>query len=94
MGIGIAIVIAMIMWFRINAFIALITAAVAVSLLAFDTNADGSFAGLASDAISRVATSFGGACGNIGIVIGLAGAAVAAMATTEYRVLVLILSSY
>ena len=71
MGIGIAIVIAMIMWFRINAFIALITAAIVVSLLAYDTNADGS-ASLASDAISRVAASFGGACGSIGIVIGLA----------------------
>lgn len=72
MTIGIAIVIVMIMWFRINAFLALITAAVVVSLLAFDRDADGNFAGLASDAILRVAKSFGDACGNIGIVIGLA----------------------
>ena len=72
MSIGIALVIGLIMWFRINAFIALVTAAVVVSLLAFEKDADGNFAGLASDAISRVAASFGGACGNIGIVIGLA----------------------
>lgn len=72
MTIGIALVIALIMWFRVNAFIALITAAVVVSLLAFEKNADGQFVGLASDAISRVAASFGAACGNIGIVIGMA----------------------
>lgn len=71
MAIGIAIVIAMIMWLRINAFIALITAAVVVSLLALDTTPDGGLT-LASDAISRVALSFGSACGSIGIVIGLA----------------------
>lgn len=72
MAVGIAIVIVMIMWFRINAFLALITAAVVVSLLAFERDADGNFVGLASDAILRVAKSFGDACGNIGIVIGLA----------------------
>lgn len=72
MAIGIAIVIGMIMWFRINAFIALITAAIVVSLMAFEQDADGNFVGLASDAILRVAKSFGDACGNIGIVIGLA----------------------
>jgi len=50
MTIGIALVIALIMWFRVNAFIALVTAAVVVSLLAFEKNADGQFVGLASDA--------------------------------------------
>ena len=71
MAVGIAIVILMIMWFRINAFIALITAAIVVSLLAVDRNPDGTWS-LAANAIGRVASSFGGACGNIGIVIGLA----------------------
>jgi len=72
MAIGIALVVGMIMWMRLNAFIALITAAMVVSLLAYDTDPDTGKATLAGNAISRVAVAFGGACGNIGIVIALA----------------------
>jgi gluconate:H+ symporter, GntP family len=61
--IGMATVIGMILFFRINAFIALITAAIIVSLLS-----PGEF----SEKITRVAESFGSAAGKIGIVIALA----------------------
>ena len=71
MAIGIALVIGMIMWLRVNAFIALITAAMVVSIMAVDVTDEGGYR-LASDAITRVASAFGGACGNIGIVIALA----------------------
>ncbi|MDA1014195.1 MAG: SLC13 family permease [Planctomycetota bacterium] len=67
MSIGMALVIGMIMWLRINAFISLITAAIVVSLMV--PNESGS---IAADAISRVATAFGNGCGSIGIVIALA----------------------
>ncbi len=63
LGIGIAIVIGMIVALRINAFIALITAAIVVSLLA---------PGELSEKISRVAAEFGATAGKIGIVIALA----------------------
>ncbi|MCA9024293.1 MAG: gluconate permease [Planctomycetaceae bacterium] len=53
----------MIMVLRINAFIALITAAIVVSLMA---------PGKTGEKISRVAEGFGTAAGNIGIVIALA----------------------
>jgi len=72
MTIGIVLVIALIMKFKVNAFIALITAAMVVSLLAFEKNETTGEMQLASDAISRVATAFGSACGGIGIVIALA----------------------
>lgn len=71
MTIGIAIVIVMIMAMRVNAFIALITAAVVVSLMAVEQDAAGATT-LAGNAISRVAEAFGGACRSIGIVIGMA----------------------
>ena len=63
LAVGIAIVIGMIVALRVNAFLALITAAVAVSLLA-----PGEFA----DKISRVATEFGTTAGRIGVVIAFA----------------------
>lgn len=63
LAIGIATVIGMIVVLRINAFLALITAAIIVSLLA-----PGEFA----EKISRVATAFGSTAGKIGIVIALA----------------------
>lgn len=72
MTIGIVLVIFLIMKLKVNAFIALITAAMAVSLMAFDENPDTGKSELASNAISRVADAFGGACGGIGIVIALA----------------------
>ncbi len=72
MTIGIVLVIGMIMWLRVNAFIALITAAMVVSLLAVEKNPDTGAVSVAGDAISRVAAAFGGACGGIGIVIALA----------------------
>ena len=72
MTIGIVLVIGLIMWLRVNAFIALITAAMVVSLLAFEENPDTGSMQLASNAISRVAEAFGSACGGIGIVIALA----------------------
>ena len=61
--IGIVTVIGMIIVLRVNAFIALITAAILVSLLS---------AGELSEKISRVATAFGEVAGNIGIVIAMA----------------------
>ena len=61
--IGIVIVLGMILALRVNAFLALLTAAIAVSLLA---------PGETADKIDRVAVAFGGAAKNIGIVIALA----------------------
>jgi GntP family gluconate:H+ symporter len=63
LGIGVAIVIGMIVVLRINAFIALISAALIVSLLA---------PGPLAEKVSRVAAEFGKTAGNIGIVIALA----------------------
>ncbi|MBA7615933.1 Gnt-II system L-idonate transporter [subsurface metagenome] len=61
--IGVTLLIAMIIVLRVNAFIALITAAIIISLLA-----PGDFA----DKVSRVAEAFGSVVGAIGIVIALA----------------------
>jgi GntP family gluconate:H+ symporter len=63
LAVGIAVVIGMIVALRINAFLALITAAIVVSLLA-----PGEFA----EKISRVADAFGTTAGKIGVVIALA----------------------
>ena len=63
LAIGIVIVIGLILFLRVNAFLALITAAIVVSLLA---------PGETSIKISRVAEAFGGAAGKIAIVIALA----------------------
>jgi GntP family gluconate:H+ symporter len=63
LAIGIFIVLGMIIVLRINAFLALITAAIVVSLLV-----PGEFA----EKITRVAKAFGGTAGEIGIVIALA----------------------
>jgi GntP family gluconate:H+ symporter len=61
--IGIVAVIGMILVLRVNAFIALVTAAVLISLLA---------PGELSEKVSRVAKAFGSVVGAIGIVIALA----------------------
>ena len=58
---GVAVVIGMIMVLRINAFFALITAAIVVSILS-----------RGDDKISRVAQAFGESCAGIGIVIAMA----------------------
>ena len=63
LAIGILIVVGMIVWLRINAFIALITAAIVVSLLA---------PGAWALKIERVASAFGETAASIGIVIALA----------------------
>lgn len=63
LAIGIATVIGMILVLRVNAFLALITAAMLVSVLA---------PGPMAQKMSRVAFAFGEAAGKIGIVIGLA----------------------
>ncbi|MBE0536334.1 MAG: gluconate permease [Phycisphaerae bacterium] len=63
LGIAVATVIGMIIVLRINAFVALITAAIVVSLLA---------PGEWSDKINRVAVEFGVTAGKIGIVIAMA----------------------
>lgn len=62
-AIGILIVLVLIIQLRINAFIALITAALAVSFLA---------EGPMTEKVSRVGTEFGIAAGKIGLVIGFA----------------------
>ncbi|GAI89773.1 unnamed protein product, partial [marine sediment metagenome] len=61
--IGVALLIGMIIVLRVNAFIALITTAIIVSLLA---------PGDLADKVSRVAGAFGSVVGAIGIVIALA----------------------
>jgi GntP family gluconate:H+ symporter len=63
LGVGLAIVIGGIVWLRIHAFMALLAAALAVSVLA---------PGAWADKIQRVADAFGGAAAKIGIVIALA----------------------
>lgn len=63
LALGIAIVLGMILVLRVNAFLALLTAAIVVSLLA---------PGETATKIDRVAVAFGGAAKNIGIVIALA----------------------
>lgn len=63
LAIGVAVVLGMIIVFRINAFVALITAAMVVSLLA---------PGEVGSKIGRVADAFGRSAGAIGIVIALA----------------------
>jgi len=63
LAIGVAVVLGMIIALRMNAFLALITAAMVVSLLS---------PGELADKIKRVAVAFGDACGGIGIVIALA----------------------
>lgn len=61
--IGVAVVIGMIIGLRINAFVALISAALVVSFMA---------PGEVADKVARVATSFGSTVGGIGIVIAMA----------------------
>ena len=61
--IGVVAVLGMIMVLRVNAFIALITAAMLVSLLS---------PGALAEKITRVAEAFGSTVGSIGIVIALA----------------------
>jgi len=63
LGIAVATVVGMIIVLRINAFVALITAAIVVSLLA---------PGEWSDKINRVAVAFGRTAGGIGIIIAMA----------------------
>lgn len=63
LAVGVAVVIGMIMVLRINAFFALITAAIVVSLMS---------PGAEAEKIKRVAEAFGATAGGIGIVIALA----------------------
>jgi GntP family gluconate:H+ symporter len=63
LGVGVAIVLGLIIGFKVNAFIALISAAIVVSLMA---------PGDAAIKISRVADAFGDTAGGIGIVIAMA----------------------
>lgn len=63
LAVGVAVVIGMIMVLRINAFFALITSAVVVSLMS---------PGEGAEKIKRVAEAFGASCGGIGIVIAMA----------------------
>jgi len=67
LGVGIATVLWLIIVLKVNAFLALITAAMIVSLMA-----PSDIAGDPSGKISRVASAFGGAAGSIGIVIAMA----------------------
>ncbi|MCC9606851.1 GntP family permease [Blastopirellula sp. JC732] len=63
LGVGMATVLGLIIFLRANAFIAMLVAAMVVSLMA-----DGSV----QDKFSRVASAFGGMAGGVGIVIALA----------------------
>ena len=64
LAVGVAVVLVLILGLRVNAFLALIAAAVAVSLL--------NPAGGVGEKISRVAGAFGDAAGSVGLVIALA----------------------
>lgn len=66
LGIGILVVLGGIVALRVNAFLALLAAALVVSFLA------GAPAGSAADPVGRVANAFGSTAGAIGIVIALA----------------------
>ena len=61
--VGIAMVLGLIIFLKANAFIALISAAMVVSLMS---------PGVMGDKIARISEAFGNGCGNIGIVIALA----------------------
>lgn len=63
LAVGVSIVLGLIIGFKVNAFLALITAAMVVSLMA---------GGPIESKISRVASAFGGSAGGIGIVIAFA----------------------
>ena len=63
LAIGVAVVLTLIIAFRVHAFLALLSAAMIVSLLSDDPD---------SRPIERVAVGFGVACGRIAIVVGLA----------------------
>jgi GntP family gluconate:H+ symporter len=71
LGVGLAVVIGSIIFLRVHAFLALIAAAIAVSLLA---------PGEWAEKIPRVAEAFGSTAASVGVVIGLA--AVIGMAMT------------
>ena len=68
LGIGMAVVLGLIIGAKLNPFIALVLAAMVVSVLAVAWLGAGQWA----DSIARVATSFGSAAGRVGIVIGMA----------------------
>ncbi len=70
LALGICTVLGLILFLRLNAFIALIVAALVVSLLAPPPTAAEQAEGL--NQVKRVAVEFGKAAGNIGIVIALA----------------------
>lgn len=67
LGVGMAVVLGLIIGLKLNAFLALIAAAMVVSLLGV-----GLLGGDWWDSIARVATAFGKSAGGIGIVIGMA----------------------
>ena len=67
LAVGVATVLGLIILLKVNAFIALITAAIFVSLMA-PSEVPGDFSGK----IARVASAFGSAAGSIGIVIAMA----------------------
>jgi GntP family gluconate:H+ symporter len=68
LAVGILVVLGGIVWLRVNAFLALIAAALTVSFMV-GSPAGG---GLDADPVSRVASAFGATAGAIGIVIALA----------------------
>ncbi len=68
LAVGVATVLGLIIALKVNAFIALITAAIVVSLMSVGMLGQGSWAG----SIGRVASAFGGSAADIGIVIALA----------------------
>lgn len=73
LAVGVSIVLGLILILRTNAFLALLTAAIAVSLLAppeYVANADGTLVLVSS--IKRVAVALGNSVGGIGIVIAMA----------------------
>ena len=73
LAVGVAVVLVMILGLKINAFLALITAAIVVSLMnPLTADGDGFTAVAVGDKIARVAAAFGSYAGSVGLVIALA----------------------
>ncbi|NNJ27339.1 GntP family permease [Alienimonas chondri] len=73
LAVGVAVVLILILGFKINAFLALLTAALTVSLMnPLTADGDGFEAVQVGAKVARVAEAFGGYAGNVGLVIALA----------------------
>ncbi|MFH5803787.1 GntP family permease [Alienimonas sp. DA493] len=73
LAVGVAVVLVLILGFKINAFLALLTAALVVSLMnPLQQSGDDFVPAPVGEKVTRVAAEFGGAAKNVGLVIALA----------------------